>query len=373
MFTLRIAALVSVCLGAFIQHSDAAELAADPDVVKKARVAVLVFPGVELLDFSGPGEVFAAARQADNTRLFDVYTVGISKTAIKSTQFLSITPQYDPSDAPAPEILVIPGGGVESAMNNAPLCAWIERCAKEECLLFSVCNGATILGKLGFLDRLDVATHHDNFAILQLLAPTIVPRPDRKFVDNGKVITAAGISSGIDAALYLVSRIHGAETARATATYIEYDHWSGFDTDGRHQPSADERGVVSLPGRIHETQSWQLLKLIACLRSEGTEKALAQYPDWVHAAAGIDRQMLSQDGLRMSADWLLKHGRERQIALAILEFCVAAFPQSVAAHLDLGKALLETGDKAQAKVALEKALALDPENKAVLRFLERCK
>lgn len=373
MVTLRIAALVSVCLGAFIQHLDAADLGADPDVVKKAKVAVLVFPGVELLDFSGPGEVLAAARRADNTRLFDVYTVGISKTAIKSTQFLSVIPQYDVSDAPPPNILVIPGGGVESAMNNQPLCAWIKRQAEGDCLLFSICNGATVLGKLGMLDGLEVATHHDNFAILQLLAPTIIPRPDRKFVDHGKVITAAGISSGIDAALYLVSRLHGAETARSTATYIEYDHWSGFDTDGRPQPSADERGVVSLPGRIHESQSWQLLRLIACLRSEGIEQALAQYPVWVHAAAGTDRQMLSQDGLRMSADWLFRHGRERQIALAILEFSVAAFPQSALAHLDLGKALIETGDKAQAKVALEKALALDPENKAVLQLLERCK
>lgn len=137
MTTCRNASIAILCLLFQATHGAAAEAqSATAGSVQKTKVAVLVFPGVELLDFSGPGEVLAAARRADNAPLFDVYTVGIGKKPIKSTQFLTITPQYDPTDAPAPGIVVIPGGGVESAMNNAPLCEWIKRQAQADCLLF---------------------------------------------------------------------------------------------------------------------------------------------------------------------------------------------------------------------------------------------
>lgn len=192
-------------------------------------------------------------------------------------------------------------------------------------------------------------------------------------MDNGKVVTAAGISSGIDGELYLVSRLHGADVARATATYIEYDHWSGFDVEGRPQPVADERGVVSQPGRVHETRSWKLLELIQQVRAGSIEQAVADYPTMLDSATGVDRQMMSLEGLRMSADWLLKHGRDKEIALAILKFAAAAFPNSTRAHADLGRALLGSGEKAEASVVLEKALALEPQNKSLLELLEQCK
>ena len=336
------------------------------------RVAVLVFSGVELLDFAGPAEIFAGARDDEQNPLFEVYTVGIAKKPIKSMRFLTLTPQFDATDAGKPDILVLPGGNVEAVMNNAALLQWIEQQREAGCLLFSVCNGASVLAKLGYLDGLEVATHHDNIALLELLAPAAKCRRDCKFVDNGKVVTAAGISSGIDAALYVVSRISGPEVAKRVATYIEYDHYTGLGEPIASQPIKDEHGVIRQAGRVHESEPWGVVRLINILRDQGQEAAVKAYPGLLEATNGTDKDMLQSAGISMSATWLLRHGRDRQIAMALLHFNVAANPDSPLAHTDLGKALLDDGMTEEARKSFTRALELDPQSKRAKELLAKC-
>ena len=95
-------------------------------------------------------------------------------------------------------------------------------------LTLSVCTGALVLGKAGLLDGLAATTYHTAFEELKVLAPNTVQRPDERWVDNGRIITSAGVSAGIDMALYVVGKLLGADQADETARYMEYEHWRGM-------------------------------------------------------------------------------------------------------------------------------------------------
>ncbi len=218
-----------------------ADFLANPDAFTKKEesaartVGIVVFDGVELLDFAGPGEVFAAAGHG---RIFDVFTLGVTTAPIMSQGFVRITPERAMGDGPRPDILVIPGGGVSPLMNSPEAMAWIRETA-EDAIVLSVCNGALVLAEAGLLEGKEATTHHGSLASLRRLAPNTVVHADRRFVDNGRVITAAGVSAGIDAALHLVSRLQGTATAESTAAYMEYD-WR-TETEGVRRASAGSR------------------------------------------------------------------------------------------------------------------------------------
>jgi putative intracellular protease/amidase len=194
---------------------------------KTRSVAVLVFDGVELLDFAGPGEVFAAAGHGG---AFDVFTVGATRDPVVSQGFVTIVPEHSIESAPRPDILVIPGGGVGSLMDDEATGRWIRRVAAEGEHVLSVCNGALVLAELGLLDGLEATTHHGSIRRLRGYERVTV-RDDVRFVDNGRIITTAGVSAGIDGALHLVRRLLGTEAAATTAYYMEYD-WD-------HEPSPE--------------------------------------------------------------------------------------------------------------------------------------
>ena len=187
------------------------------------KVAILVFEGVELLDFAGPGEVFDAASSG---RAFEVFTVAPSAEPITSQRFVTVTPTYALADSPKPDVLVVPGGNVSSLLRNEAAMAWIEERAAQAEVVLSVCNGALVLARAGLLDGLEATTHAGTLETLRAWAPKTVVHEGRRFVDNGKIVTSAGVSAGIDASLHLVSRLIGPDDARATATYMEYA-WTG--------------------------------------------------------------------------------------------------------------------------------------------------
>lgn len=182
-------------------------------------VAVMVFDGVELLDFAGPGEVFAAA---DHGRAFEVFTVGPSKEPVTSQGFVRVTPAHSVADAPRPDVLVIPGGDVRSLLSSPETMAWIEKVAEEAEVVMSVCNGAFVLARAGLLDGLEATTHHASLASLQKAVPSATVHDDRRFVDNGRIVTAAGVSAGIDMALWVVGQMFGSDAARKTQKLMEY-------------------------------------------------------------------------------------------------------------------------------------------------------
>jgi transcriptional regulator GlxA family with amidase domain len=181
---------------------------------KRLKVAFYLQDGVEVLDFAGPMEVFAYAN-------FDVFTVSATKDQIKSQGILKITPEYSIDDAPHADILAFFGG---EAVNNPKVIDWVKAQTNID-YYFSVCTGAFTLGDAGLLDNLTATTFHLSIDNLQKKLPKTKVLKNVRFVDNGKVITTAGISAGIDGALHLVEKIRGIETAKQIAAHIEYDKW----------------------------------------------------------------------------------------------------------------------------------------------------
>lgn len=343
------------------------ESAAEP-----TRVVVVLFPGVELLDAAGPAEVFARARDENGMPLFDVSWVGSARPPIETIGRLGLVPRISLADNPKAEVLVIPGGAVEAAMDDPGLMKWITDQAGDARLVLSVCNGASILGKLQLLDGLDVATHHDNVALLKFIAPSATCHEDAKFVDTGRIVTAAGISAGIDGALHAVWRLKGQEAARRVASYIEYDPFVGFRDDAESLLAADSRGVVILRGRVHPAKPWTIVRLVETIRSNGIEAAVASYPALLAEAVGDDRLMMEEHGLAMSASWLLKYGRDPAAAISLLRLTVRVHPEFVQGHLALARALLASGDRAGAEGHCRRALALAPGDPDARELLREC-
>ena len=191
------------------------------------NVAILIFDEVEVLDFCGPFEVFGVTGRNETPKPFNVYTVG-EKSPISARNGLSVNPTYTLENCLQPDILLVPGGsGTRREMNNAHIINWIKEQFPKVELMLSVCTGALMLGKAGLLDGLSATTHFRAEAELRAAAPYTTLCMSERYVDNGKVITSAGISAGIDMALYTVGRLLGAEVAAETAHHMQYDYWKG--------------------------------------------------------------------------------------------------------------------------------------------------
>jgi len=185
--------------------------------MKRYTVAFYLQDGVEVLDFAGPLEVFSYAG-------FDIFTVSATKQPIKSQGVLKITPDYSIDDAPHADIMAFFGGNAGVASSNPKVTSWLKRQTNID-YYFSVCTGAFIMGHAGLLDNLTVTTFHESIDGLQREIPKAKVLKNVRFVDNGRVITTAGISAGIDGALHLVQKIRGLEAAKQIAAYMEYDKW----------------------------------------------------------------------------------------------------------------------------------------------------
>ncbi len=191
------------------------------------NVAILIFDDAEVLDFCGPFEVFSVTGRSDAEQPFRVYTVAEKRGPVLARNGLSVNPDYALAGCPRPDILIVPGGiGTRRAMKNPAILDWVKQRAGEVELLLSVCTGALVLAAAGLLDGQRATTHRLGMELLAETAPTATLCPAERFVDNGRIITSAGISAGIDMSLYVVSRLLGREKAEETAYYMEYD-WRG--------------------------------------------------------------------------------------------------------------------------------------------------
>ncbi|CAN5459041.1 DJ-1/PfpI family protein [soil metagenome] len=196
------------------------------------RVAILMFDNVEVMDFAGPFEVFGVSALPDGTKLFDVYTVARLSKPVMARNNLSVNPDYSFGDCPRPDILVVPGGfGTRREKHNPAVLDFIKQQTEHAERVLSVCSGALLLAKAGLLDGLHATTHQGALAELRGDAPTATVLDGARVVDNGKIVLSAGISAGIDAALYLVGALHGPDQAKETAAYMEYD-WRYHAVDG---------------------------------------------------------------------------------------------------------------------------------------------
>ena len=189
----------------------------------KKNLAILIFPDVEVLDFTGPFEVFSVFNELNNDNHLDVFTVGETAGTIRAKNGLQVVPDYTIETAPQPDFLIIPGGvGSRTLLDNDTILTWISRTADCCTNVMSVCSGSLLLGRLGMLKGLRATTHHDVFEELERLAPDAEIVRYQRFTDNGKILTSAGVAAGIDMSLYMVGRLFGRVQAETVARYIEY-------------------------------------------------------------------------------------------------------------------------------------------------------
>jgi transcriptional regulator GlxA family with amidase domain len=194
---------------------------------RQLHVGILVFPEVEVLDFAGPFEVVSVAARIAAGELdgapFRVSIVGAHKDAISARHGLQVLPHLDFAGAGVIDLLIVPGGVVTGVLQDAATLGWIAGTAPGAALVASVCTGAFLLARLGMLDGALCTTHWEDIADLRRDYPQLEVREDVAYVDNGRIVTSAGISAGIGMSLHLVERVLGARWADATARQMEYD------------------------------------------------------------------------------------------------------------------------------------------------------
>ncbi|MFW9777867.1 MAG: DJ-1/PfpI family protein [Candidatus Heimdallarchaeota archaeon] len=195
------------------------------------RVGILIFDEVEVLDFCGPFEVFATTRFLDvngertDKIAFSVKLISQTDSVVECRGGLKVIPDFGFANSPDFDILVVPGGwGTRKEVDNPILVKWLKFQSEKAQLMTSVCTGSFLLAKTGILDGFEVTTHWASLERLQRAFPKVKTIANKRFVitGNGKIVSSAGISSGIDMALYLVSKLVGQEIALNTANNMEY-------------------------------------------------------------------------------------------------------------------------------------------------------
>lgn len=197
--------------------------------LKTLHVGILAFPEVEVLDFAGPFEVFSVASrvarrdQGITVPPFKVSLIGADGATVTTRHGLIIHPHFSFDDAEAIDLLIVPGGIVNQPLEHRPTLDWVRRTAETAALTASVCTGAFILAKVGLLEGLTVTTHWEDIPDLRAACPQLDVVESASYVDQGPIVTSAGISAGIDMSLHLVERVLGQTLARATARQMEYE------------------------------------------------------------------------------------------------------------------------------------------------------
>lgn len=202
---LLLAVLCAPVLAAHAPHSK-------PEV----RVGIVLFDGVQIIDFAGPYEVFGNAG-------FGVTTLSHDGKPVTTAMGLAVTPDAAFDAAPAFDVLLVPGGDVQDAERDPAVLAFVRKHAATSRHTLSVCTGSFILAGAGLLDGLKATTFTPRIDQLATRYPKVEVVRDVRWVDNGRIITSAGLSSGLDAALHVVATLRDADQARTVAMRLEYD------------------------------------------------------------------------------------------------------------------------------------------------------
>jgi transcriptional regulator GlxA family with amidase domain len=209
--------LVLCCALAFAQHV--------PAPVKKLNVALFVYPGVGLGDLNGPADVFMKAAGLTHGQ-YNVYTFALEQEAVRTQgNGLKLTADYLEAKMPEPDILVIPGGsiGLMDTMSLDPkVIGMLKKYQNKVEVMMSVCTAAYLLGKAGVLDHRKATTHYFVADDFQAQFPSLTLVRDVRYVDEGKVITCSGVTSGMDGALHLVNKYSGEKISAMLTRAIQY-------------------------------------------------------------------------------------------------------------------------------------------------------
>jgi transcriptional regulator GlxA family with amidase domain len=192
-------------------------------------IGLYLFDGVEVLDFAGPFEVFTTATRIHKREypqapaLMRVITIGGDIEPVKARAGLELRPDHAIHDHPSLDCLVVPGGVVASEVAKEDVIRWIAQQAQRVPLVASVCTGAFLLARAGLLDGRRATTHWEDVALLLEMFPRVEVVDGVRWVDEGAVVTSAGISAGIDMSLHLVERLHDRALALRTARQMDFD------------------------------------------------------------------------------------------------------------------------------------------------------
>jgi putative intracellular protease/amidase len=253
--------MIRVMLAVLILSAAAAAhaTALKPPEGRKIRVAVVLTEGAVVIDYAGPWEVFenvhTAAGDMDQRMPFELYTVSRDRSPIHTSggmkPGMTITPDYGFADAPTPDVVVV---GAQSG--DPELSPWLRKVHGEHALIMSVCTGAFRVAESGLLDGKAATTHHASLQRLANQYPHVAVRSSVRYVESDPlIITAGGLSSGIDSALHVVELYYGPQVAQATAEYMEYQGQGWKTNVGAGEPK-NVPATIPLAYRDHETL-WQ--------------------------------------------------------------------------------------------------------------------
>lgn len=191
-------------------------------------VAIYIFKDVEVLDFAGPYEVFSTASRV-HQRIhpqeqipFSVQLIAAESGAIEARGGMRILPDFHYSQCPPIDVLIVPGGLVDGELGRDDLFDWIRSLSQSAQIVASVCTGAFILAMAGLLDGLSATTHWEDIAEFSQMFPRVKVIENKRWVEEGRLLTSAGISAGIDISLHIVSRLEGQDLAQRTARQMDY-------------------------------------------------------------------------------------------------------------------------------------------------------
>lgn len=196
-----------------------------PDPVPSRRtIAILVFDGVEELDAVGPWEVLSHWTQEHPDDGWDAFCLSVDGAPVVGAKSLVLGAHHSVDDAPPLDLLIHPGGpGTRPMLDDPDHLAWVRKCRESVPLMASVCTGSLVYAAAGLLTGRRATTHWASLNLLSELDPTVVTDVDARFVDDGDLVTSAGVSAGIDMALHLVARLVDVERAREVRRDLQYD------------------------------------------------------------------------------------------------------------------------------------------------------
>lgn len=188
------------------------------------HIGILLFPDVEELDAIGPWEVLSNWVQTYPEDGYRVSCLSQHGGLVRCAKGLTVQADHSYADVPPLEVLIYPGGrGTRPQLQDEAQLDWVRNQRQQTPLMTSVCTGSLVYAAAGLLAGRPATTHWGSLDVLAALDPSIEVRPDDRFVDDGDVITASGVSAGIDMALHLVHRLAGIDRARQVRRDIQYD------------------------------------------------------------------------------------------------------------------------------------------------------
>ena len=185
------------------------------------NIGIYIYDQAEVLDFSGPFEVFSVANRLANLG-WNIWLVAEEKSLVEARGVFQVKPHYSIQNVPELDVLIVVGGVHSDELRKTEVINWIRKTAEKTRITGSVCTGAFLLAEAGLLDGLEVTTHWEDISDLHRNYKNLQVREGIRWIEQGKLFTAAGISAGIDMSLELVSRLASAELAERTARQMEY-------------------------------------------------------------------------------------------------------------------------------------------------------